>query len=1091
MVDDSLGATVYRLGGSVVAYLRPKTEAKGEHLAGLTGARILASIHIVVGHLYAKGVVWPVYWFGWGFTWVPWFFMLSGFVLTHAQLSKKDPSKTEPILTFLRKRTSAIYPLYAVGLVIAQLIVIGKNGKMPKWYVLVSQAFLAQAWFPWLTEQTLQLHCWFLSAMVPYWALFGLLIRFLILKLHRLSTTFVVLLLLALPPWFAFALPQAYQPQEEFGLWYSVHQTGSLKTWTNVLVVFLKFNPLAYFHVFVFGMVLARLRERVKVAIIEKRKAATEGRSLPTDRLHACLVFLTRRALINWGNAIGYTILLCFFCLPAIRPYAHKISARLSILMIPQGLVILGNSPLPDFSHDADQKAKKPQGENTTATATTTNADTAASAATKAPTAVGGIDSLWRMEAATVCSSSTAVAGADLAETSFTGRGTAASRSVDVNRPAGASAAAGLESGFAPRAARSIGVHTVHQPAPMWVACCERLIRWLEFDPIHRLFKYAPASWGNVSYGQYVLQMICYDLWPVVPMEGSLVLFMVFLLALSWLSAPLVQEPARSWWLKQKAPPYSKAAKLWSVPVALIAIMLSMSLPYRHFRVSANTNIVTPPVVYIAPGAAVDVRLNWTAPAFDPTGDDPRVLINPSLLVQELGDSTRSMPMLVRAARAHSIVEHTGMAMYTDEALGVDEMVRQITTEWRSDIVISTELLAPTTELAGWNISEWGLDGHAPMEVANLQSRLDTDEWGGLCEPVPTYLPENNTLLAKRLTGAEDPKLFDVRPGSTRGEWAIAFSSLPPADTRPGCHRTTQAAYQMYAASSASIGGYATLGGDSTPKNVGMRLDCGNFDRPEKNWIAFTHEDQLHFVYSIFPHVVVQARVADGACVQRYTSSSYQPLAQLVETGDYRLHGSATAVMYKGAYLALMHTLDTRGKYVTMAYKFEAKPPFKVAAVSRPLPLAGGNSTNFASGLLVLPGVGKVVVSYGSNDAESRALVMSTDFLDELFDPCAAPPPPPSAPPGMQQALAEDFVPRDPRAFLPLNNRSVALIVACVLLALAFGVVIVQTLLRPNRFGLRKLISVIKPTTAAGITPRSGVDAGAGTDVEAAAGRRA
>jgi len=265
-----------------------------------------------------------------------------------------------------------------------------------------------------------------------------------------------------------------------------------------------------------------------------------------------------------------------------------------------------------------------------------------------------------------------------------------------------------------------------------------------------------------------------------------------------------------------------------------------------------------------------------------------------------------------------------------------------------------------------------------------------------------------------------------------------------------------------------------------------MRLDCGNFDRPEKNWIAFTHDDQLHFVYSIFPHVVVQARATDGACVQRYTSSSYQPLAQLVETGDYRLHGSATAVLYKGAYLALMHTLDTRGKYVTMAYKFEAKPPFKVTAVSRPLPLAGGNSTNFASGLLVLPAVGKVIVSYGSNDAESRALVMSTDFLDELFDPCAAPPPPPSAPPGMQLPLAEEFIPRDPRAFLPLNNRSVALIVACVLLALALGVVFVQ------KGGLRKLISVIKPTPAADSTPRSSLDAAAaGADVEAAAGRRA
>lgn len=70
-------------------FFPPKKPSKGEHLAGLNFARILASIHIVVGHLYAKGAVASVYAFGWGFTWVPWFFMLSGYVLTHAQLARK------------------------------------------------------------------------------------------------------------------------------------------------------------------------------------------------------------------------------------------------------------------------------------------------------------------------------------------------------------------------------------------------------------------------------------------------------------------------------------------------------------------------------------------------------------------------------------------------------------------------------------------------------------------------------------------------------------------------------------------------------------------------------------------------------------------------------------------------------------------------------------------------------------------------------------------------------------------------------------------------------------------------------------------
>ena len=82
-----------------------------------------------------------------------------------------------------------------------------------------------------------------------------------------------------------------------------------------------------------------------------------------------------------------------------------------------------------------------------------------------------------------------------------------------------------------------------------------------------------------------------------------------------------------------------------------------------------------------------------------------------------------------------------------------------------------------------------------------------------------------------------------------------------------------------------------------------------------------------------------------------------------------------------------MHSIGPGGAYTTFAYKFQREPPFRVRAVSRPLPLQGGQAS-FASGLLLHEAQNKVVVSYGNNDVEPRALVMSTANLESLFDSC-------------------------------------------------------------------------------------------------------
>ena len=56
------------------------------------------------------------------------------------------------------------------------------------------------------------------------------------------------------------------------------------------------------------------------------------------------------------------------------------------------------------------------------------------------------------------------------------------------------------------------------------------------------------------------------------------------------------------------------------------------------------------------------------------------------------------------------------------------------------------------------------------------------------------------------------------------------------------------------------------------------------------------------------------ARAADGACVVRYSTSSFAPVAALAASADLRLHGSATAVPWRdGTYVGLFHTVSEHG----------------------------------------------------------------------------------------------------------------------------------------------------------------------------------
>ncbi|KAH8061209.1 hypothetical protein JL722_4514 [Aureococcus anophagefferens] len=300
----------------------------------LGGARYVASVHIVLGHLFAKGAVDDVYLYGWGYTWVPFFFMLSGYVLAHSRLASRDPSKVERPTTYLAKRLATVYPAYAVGLFLALGVRVARGVALPETKWMLYQAFLLQA-FDRATEQVFQFHsagqgfhCWFLSCLVPYWLLFGPV--YAKVRNASLEACFAALVVLSLIPWLLVLVPELADEDNE---WYRRHAVGDTSSATDLWVVFLKFHPLCYFHVFLYGVVLARLRANLK--------AGADG---PLAR------FLG--AVARGSATAGFGGLLLVFLARDLRPAAHKLSCRLPL----QAMILVGLSPI-DAGRAADPVA--------------------------------------------------------------------------------------------------------------------------------------------------------------------------------------------------------------------------------------------------------------------------------------------------------------------------------------------------------------------------------------------------------------------------------------------------------------------------------------------------------------------------------------------------------------------------------------------------------------------------------------------------------------------------------------------------------------------------------------------------------------
>ncbi|KAK3259199.1 hypothetical protein CYMTET_31793 [Cymbomonas tetramitiformis] len=328
----------------------PQPDRKAVRLDAIGVARILASVHIVLGHMLNKNIYKNgekllfltdgVPNLGWGFTWVPWFFMLSGFILTYARLNSSEPGQCDPPLKFLWKRLASIFPIYAMTLCITASLVVIHNEQtyrtyhvhfyyseeyashyyshFPDRWILCLQSFLLHSFVPQSLEQTFDMHSWFLSALILYWLGF----KFVYLRMREASfhVTCGMLIALAAIPWGSVMIPPIIGEDQDWYRYHTYFGTDPLDIW----VLILKFHPLCYIHVFVFGMFLARLLLLINTV---------------RDTIPRAL-----QLMCDYGAVLGYSVILSLFAIFTPGDVYGKISWRLSVLMPFQGLILLGLS---------------------------------------------------------------------------------------------------------------------------------------------------------------------------------------------------------------------------------------------------------------------------------------------------------------------------------------------------------------------------------------------------------------------------------------------------------------------------------------------------------------------------------------------------------------------------------------------------------------------------------------------------------------------------------------------------------------------------------------------------------------------------
>jgi len=227
------------------------TKTPTHSMPGIGTLRFIASLHIVAGHLqrFGRDYMTPVPFAEYGYTWVPWFMLLSAFILSWSAVNKKPRRNCPMWYEFVLLRIRGIYPLYIAGLIATSIA--STRHISPRRYII--DLLLLQSWYPGWTEGAIMPHTWFLSAITPCWMIHGFLFR----RIGEVSTKIILLFcaLVTFLPIFIFGVIQC---------WWCDHKTNQFNSIVDALVIMSKFHPLCYLPIYASSICIAHLLHRWK-----------------------------------------------------------------------------------------------------------------------------------------------------------------------------------------------------------------------------------------------------------------------------------------------------------------------------------------------------------------------------------------------------------------------------------------------------------------------------------------------------------------------------------------------------------------------------------------------------------------------------------------------------------------------------------------------------------------------------------------------------------------------------------------------------------------------------------------------------------
>lgn len=154
------------------------------------------------------------------------------------------------------------------------------------------------------------------------------------------------------------------------------------------------------------------------------------------------------------------------------------------------------------------------------------------------------------------------------------------------------------------------------------------------------------------------------------------------------------------------------------------------------------------------------------------------------------------------------------------------------------------------------------------------------------------------------------------------------------------------------------------------PDNILSLKTDFDLDVPQKNWMPFIKNEDLMFVYSINPHVILKCDFKTGHC-KEVSRLEYDDVPK-------DLRGGSQAVLYNDKYIAAIHRRTKEHSYLTQFYTFETRYPFEIIAITDDFKISDGETEpdriQFVAGLQILERDGEdvVVLTYGEEDCYSR-----------------------------------------------------------------------------------------------------------------------